>query len=138
MSETQVVVVSPEGELYAGKAGFVSLPGIAGELGILPGHTPLLTRLKPGAVHIRRTSGEDDFIYVAGGYAEIQPFTVTILADTAIRGKDLDEAKAMLARQQAEERLQNMKTNIDYAAAQAELAEAAAQLATLAKLRRGK
>jgi F-type H+-transporting ATPase subunit epsilon len=138
MSETQVVVVSPEGELYAGSAGLVTLPGIAGSLGILPGHTPLLTRLKPGAVHIKRVTGEDDFIYVAGGYAEIQPHSVTILADTAIRGKDLDEAKATAARQQAEERLQNIASNIDYALAQAELAEATAQLATLAQMRRGK
>ncbi|AMP07488.1 F0F1 ATP synthase subunit epsilon [Collimonas pratensis] len=138
MSETQVVVVSPEGELYAGSAGLVTLPGIEGSLGILPGHTPLLTRLKPGAVHIQRPSGEDDFIYVAGGYAEIQPHSVTILADTAIRGKDLDEAKATLARQQAEERLQNLHSDIDYALAQAELAQATAQLATLAQMRRGK
>ncbi|HWX02632.1 F0F1 ATP synthase subunit epsilon [Collimonas sp.] len=138
MSETQVVVVSPEGELYAGSAGLVTLPGIEGSLGILPGHTPLLTRLKPGAVHIKRPSGEDDFIYVAGGYAEIQPHSVTILADTAIRGKDLDEAKATLARQQAEERLQNLHSDIDYALAQAELAQATAQLATLAQMRRGK
>ncbi|AMP02159.1 ATP synthase F1, epsilon subunit [Collimonas arenae] len=138
MSETKVVVVSPEGELYAGSAGLVTLPGIAGSLGILPGHTPLLTRLKPGAVHIKRVSGEDDFIYVAGGYAEIQPYSVTILADTAIRGKDLDEAKATLARQQAEERLHNQTSNIDYALAQAELAEAVAQLSTLAQMRRGK
>jgi F-type H+-transporting ATPase subunit epsilon len=138
MSETQVVVVSPEGELYAGSAGLVTLPGIEGSLGILPGHTPLLTRLKPGAVHITRPSGEDDFIYVAGGYAEIQPHSVTILADTAIRGKDLDEAKAMQARQQAEERLQNLHSDIDYALAQAELAQATAQLATLAQMRRGK
>jgi len=83
-------------------------------------------------------TGEDDFIYVAGGYAEIQPHSVTILADTAIRGKDLDEAKATAARQQAEERLQNIASNIDYALAQAELAEATAQLATLAQMRRGK
>ncbi|MEO6918208.1 MAG: F0F1 ATP synthase subunit epsilon [Collimonas sp.] len=138
MSETQVVVVSPEGELYAGSAGLVTLPGIDGSLGILPGHTPLLTRLKPGAVHIKRPTGEDDFIYVAGGYAEVQPHTVTILADTAIRGKDLDEAKATLARQQAEERLQNLHSDIDYALAQAELAQATAQLATLAQMRRGK
>ncbi|AIY43923.1 ATP synthase epsilon chain [Collimonas arenae] len=138
MSETQVVVVSPEGELYAGSAGLVTLPGIEGSLGILPGHTPLLTRLRPGAVHIKRPSGEDDFIYVAGGYAEIQPHAVTILADTAIRGKDLDEAKATLARQKAEERLQNLHSDIDYALAQAELAQATAQLATLAQMRRGK
>lgn len=136
MSEIHVVVVSPEGQLYASAAAYISLPGIAGSLGILPGHTPLLTRLKPGIVHIKHHFNEDDFIYVASGYAEVQPVSVTVLVDTAIRSKDIDEAKAEQAKQEAEERLQNRSSDIDYARAQVELAEATAQLAVLARLRK--
>ena len=94
MATIQVDVVSAEAQIFSGPARFVALPGEAGELGILPGHTPLITRIKPGAVRIEDEAGNEDFVFVAGGILEVQPGTVTVLADTAIRGKDLDEAKA--------------------------------------------
>jgi len=108
-----------------------------GELGIYPRHTPLITRIKPGAVRILRADNdEEEFVFVAGGILEIQPGTVTVLADTAIRGHDLDEAKAVEARQLAEEAMKNAKTDIDFAAAQGEFATMAAQLAAIQKLRK--
>jgi F-type H+-transporting ATPase subunit epsilon len=131
-----VDVVSAEELIFSGEAEFVALPGEAGELGIYPQHTPLITRIKPGAVRIK-VAGRDDeeFVFVAGGILEVQPNGVTVLADTAIRGKDLDEAKAIAAKKAAEENLVNKDSKIDYAAAQAELATAIAQLAAIAKLR---
>ncbi|MCI3207059.1 MULTISPECIES: F0F1 ATP synthase subunit epsilon [Pandoraea] len=135
MATIHVDVVSAEEEIFSGKARFVALPGEAGELGILPGHTPLITRIKPGAVRIEDEAGNEDFVFVAGGILEVQPGTVTVLADTAIRGKDLDEAKANEAKRRAEEALSNKESNIEYATAQAELAEAMAQLAAISKLR---
>lgn len=135
MATIHVDVVSAEEEIFSGKARFVALPGEAGELGILPGHTPLITRIKPGAVRIEDEAGNEDFVFVAGGILEVQPDTVTVLADTAIRGKDLDEAKANEAKRRAEEALSNKESNIEYATAQAELAEAMAQLAAISKLR---
>ncbi|MFJ2995039.1 F0F1 ATP synthase subunit epsilon [Pandoraea sp. NPDC087047] len=135
MATIHVDVVSAEEEIFSGKARFVALPGEAGELGILPGHTPLITRIKPGAVRIEDEAGNEDFVFVAGGILEVQPDTVTVLADTAIRGKDLDEAKASEAKRRAEEALSNKESNIEYATAQAELAEAMAQLAAISKLR---
>ena len=136
MSTIHVDVVSAEASIFSGEAKFVALPGEAGELGILPKHTPLITRIKPGAVRIEKADGSEEFVFVAGGILEVQPNVVTVLADTAIRGHDLDEAKANEAKQRAEESLRNKDAAIDYAAAQAELASAVAQLAAIRKLRR--
>ena len=131
-----VDIVSAEEEIFSGLAEFVALPGESGELGILPGHMPLMTRIKPGAVRVKvQNQAEEELVFVAGGLLEVQPGLVTVLADTAIRGKDLDEAKALDAKKRAEEALQNQNAEIDYAAAQAELAEAIAQLAAIKKLR---
>jgi len=131
-----VDVVSAEEEIFSGEAEFVALPGEAGELGIYPKHTPLITRIRPGAVRIKMAGkAEDEFVFVAGGILEVQPNAVTVLADTAIRGHDLDEAKATEAKKLAEEALVNRESKIDYAAAQAELAVAIAQLAAIQKLR---
>ncbi|MES2016596.1 MAG: F0F1 ATP synthase subunit epsilon [Pseudomonadota bacterium] len=131
-----VDVVSAEELIFSGEAEFVALPGEAGELGIYPKHTPLITRIKPGAVRIKVAGqAEEEFVFVAGGILEVQPTGVTVLADTAIRGKDLDEAKAIAAKKAAEEQMVNKDSKIDYAQAQAELATAIAQLAAIAKLR---
>ena len=130
-----VDVVSAEELIFSGEARFVALPGEAGELGIFPRHTPLITRIKPGSVRIERADGSEEFVFVAGGILEVQPNRVTVLSDTAIRGKDLDESKATAARQQAEEALKNAKSEIDMARAQSELAVMAAQLAALRKYR---
>ena len=132
-----VDVVSAEESIFSGEAEFVVLPGEAGELGIYPQHTPLITRIKPGAVRIK-VAGQDDeeFVFVAGGILEVQPKTVTVLADTAIRGHDLDEAKALEAKKAAEEAMKNAKSDIDFAAAQSEFATMAAQIAAIAKLRK--
>ena len=131
-----VDVVSAEEQIFSGEAEFVALPGESGELGIYPMHTPLITRIRPGAVRIK-VAGRDDeeFVFVAGGILEVQPKGVTVLADTAIRGADLDEAKAQEAKRHAEELMLNKDSQIDYAKAQAELAAAIAQLAAIAKLR---
>lgn len=132
-----VDVVSAEELIYSGPAEFVALPGEAGELGIYPMHTPLITRIRPGAVRIKVPGqAEDEFVFVAGGILEVQPNNVTVLADTAIRGHDLDEAKAAEAKKLAEEALANRGSEIDYAKAQAELAAAVAQLAAIEKLRK--
>ena len=137
MPTLQVDVVSAEESIFSGEAKFVALPGEMGELGILPRHTPLITRIKPGAVRIKRADdGEEEFVFVAGGILEVQPGTVTVLADTAIRGHDLDEAKALEARQQAAEAMKNAKSDIDFAAAQSEFATMAAQIAAISKLRK--
>ena len=137
MATIQVDVVSAEENIFSGEAKFVALPGESGELGILPRHTPLITRIKAGAVRIQRAdNGEEEFVFVAGGILEIQPGKVTVLADTAIRGRDLDEAKALEARKQAEQAMKNAKTDVDFAKAQGEFATMAAQIAAIAKLRR--
>jgi F-type H+-transporting ATPase subunit epsilon len=134
-----VDVVSAESLIFSGEAEFVALPGEAGELGIYPKHTPLITRIKPGAVRIKVVGREEEeFVFVAGGLLEVQPNAVTVLADTAIRGHDLDEAKALEAKKMAEELMVNKDSKIDYAKAQAELATAIAQLAAIAKLRHKK
>jgi F-type H+-transporting ATPase subunit epsilon len=134
-----VDVVSAEEQIFAGEAEFVALPGEAGELGIYPQHTPLITRIRPGAVRIKVPGqAEDEFVFVAGGILEVQPNAVTVLADTAIRGKDLDEAKALEAKKQAEEAMVNKESKVDYAKAQAELAAAIAQLAAIQRLRQPK
>lgn len=131
-----VDVVSAESLIFSGEAEFVALPGEAGELGIYPKHTPLITRIRPGAVRIKVVGrDEEEFVFVAGGLLEVQPNAVTVLADTAIRGHDLDEAKALEAKKMAEEQLVNKESKIDYAKAQAELATAIAQLAAIARLR---
>ena len=131
-----VDVVSAEEQIFSGEAEFVALPGEAGELSIYPKHTPLITRIRPGAVPIQVPGqAEDEFVFVAGGILEVQPNAITVLADTAIRGKDLDEAKAMEAKKLAEEALSNKESKIDYAKAQAELSAAIAQLAAIQKLR---
>jgi len=137
MATLHVDVVSAEESIFSGEAKFVALPGENGELGILPRHTPLITRIKPGAVRIQRAdNNEEEFVFVAGGILEVQPGTVTVLADTAIRGKDLDEAKASEAKKMAEEAMRNAKNDIDLAAAQGEFAAMAAQLAAIQKLRK--
>ena len=135
MSTIQVEVVSAEEAIFSGRAKFVALPGEAGELGILPGHVPLITRIKPGAVRIEKADGDEEFVFVAGGILEVQPKVVTVLSDTAIRGHDLDEAKANEARKSAEEALKNAKSDVDLAKATSELAVMAAQLAALRKYR---
>ena len=131
-----VDVVSAEEQIYSGEAEFVVLPGEAGELGIYPRHTPLITRIKPGTVRIKpEGGGEEELIFVAGGILEVQPKVVTVLADTAIRGQDLDEAKALEAQKRAEEAMHDRSGKMEYAKAAAELAEAAAQIAAIRKLR---
>ncbi len=135
MSTILVDVVSAEESIFSGEARFVALPGEAGELGIFPRHTPLITRIRPGAVRIERPDGTEEFVFVAGGVLEVQPDRVTVLSDTAIRGKDLDEAKANEARKAAEEAVKNAKSDIDLAKAQSELAVMAAQIAALRKYR---
>ena len=136
MSTIQVEVVSAEGAIFSGAARFLTLPGEMGELGVLPGHTPLITRIKPGTVHIQRETGEEELVFIAGGILEVQPHQVTVLADTALRGHDLDEAKALEAKRLAEEAMANRTSDIDFAHAQSEFAIAAAQLAAIAKLRK--
>lgn len=132
-----VDVVSAEESIFSGLAEFVVLPGEVGELGIYPGHMPLMTRIKPGAVRLKLQGQErEELIFVAGGILEVQPGLVTVLADTAIRGHDLDEAKAMEAKKKSEEAMVNRSSELDYARAQAELAEAVAQLAAIQRLRK--
>lgn len=130
-----VDIVSAEKEIYSGTADIVFAPLVTGEVGILPRHAPLLARMKPGEVRVRSANNEDMSFYVSGGLLEVQPYVVTVLADTAQRARDLDEAAALKAKERAEEALRNRKTDIDYAKAQAELAEAIAQLRAIQKLR---
>lgn len=131
-----VDVVSAEEEIFSGEAEFVALPGESGELGIYPMHTPLITRIRPGSVRIKVPGkSEEELVFVAGGILDVQPDSVTVLAETAIRGHDLDEAKASEAKKQAEEALSNKSAKIDYAKAQAELAAAIAQLQAITKMR---
>ncbi|HEX2797848.1 MAG TPA: F0F1 ATP synthase subunit epsilon [Immundisolibacter sp.] len=132
----QVDVVSAEASIFSGQAKFVALPGEAGELGILPRHTPLITRIRPGAVRIELADGSEELVFVAGGILEVQPGAVTVLADTAVRAHDLDEAAAQEARQRAEAAMENRQGDFEYATASAELAEAMAQLQTIQRLRR--
>lgn len=132
----QVDVVSAEEAIFSGEADFVVLPGEAGELGIYPNHTPLITRIRPGAVRIQKAGNAgEELVFVAGGILEVQPKVVTVLADTAIRGADLDEAKALEAQKRAEEARAKAKDKAEVATVEAELAELAAQLAAIRKLR---
>ena len=131
-----VDVVSAESSIFSGEAEFVVLPGEAGELGIYPRHTPLITRIKPGAVRILKPGGEEEFVFVAGGILEVQPKLITVLADTAIRGHDLDEAKANEAIKKAEEARRSAKDKQEIAVVEGELSMLAAQLAAIRKLRK--
>ena len=131
MNTIHVDVVSAEESIFSGEARFVALPGEAGELGIFPRHTPLITRIKAGSVRIEQADGSEEFIFVAGGILEVQPDCVTVLSDTAIRGKDLFDEKVNEAKLAAQEAIKNAKTDIDLAKATAELAMMAAQMAAL-------
>ena len=136
MSTIHVDVVSAEEAIFSGEAEFVVLPGEAGELGIYPRHTPLITRIKPGVVRIRQSgAAEEDQVFVAGGILEVQPNVVTVLADTAIRAKDLDEAKASESLRAAEEARKNATSDLEIAKVEAEISALAAQLAAIKKLR---
>ena len=135
MNTIRVDVVSAEELIFSGDAKFVALPGEGGELGILPKHTPLITRIKPGSVRIETADGKEEFVFVAGGLLEVQPDQVTVLSDTAVRGQDLDEQKANEAKLAAEEALKNAKSELDFARASSELAIMAAQIAALRKYR---
>jgi F-type H+-transporting ATPase subunit epsilon len=135
-STIQCEVVSAEKAIYSGAVEMVIAPGVVGELGIAPGHTPLLTQLEPGPVRLIMKSGEEDIFYVSGGMMEVQPRVVTILADTALRADDMDESEALKAKELAKEALTNKKSEIDYSTATAHLAEAAAQLRTLQQIRK--
>ena len=138
MNTIHVDVVSAEESIFSGAARFVALPGEAGELGMYPRHTPLITRIRPGSVRIERADRKEEFVFVAGGLLEVQPDCVTVLSDTAVRGKDLDEEKANEAKRAAEEALKNAKSDLDLAKAQSELAIMAAQIAALRKFRQKK
>jgi F-type H+-transporting ATPase subunit epsilon len=138
MNTIHVDVVSAEESIFSGEAKFVALPGEAGELGIYPRHTPLITRIKAGSVRIEKADGSEEFIFVAGGILEVQPNCVTVLSDTAVRGKDLDDEKANEAMAAAKEALDNAKGEIDVAKAQSELFVMAAQIAALRKYRQKK
>jgi F-type H+-transporting ATPase subunit epsilon len=131
-----VDIVSAEAEIFSGTAKMVHASGEMGDLGILPRHAPLLTKLKPGEVRVERADGEEEFYYVSGGMLEIQPHCITVLADTAIRAKDLDEAAAKQAKEQAEQALRDKQGEIELAQAERELAEAMAQLQAIQKLRK--
>jgi F-type H+-transporting ATPase subunit epsilon len=133
----QVDIVSAEESFFSGPAEFVAAPAILGEVGIYPRHAPMLTRIKPGSVRVKRAMSDvEELIYVSGGILEVQPDVVTVLADLAIRGEDLDEAKAQEAKRRAEEAMKNRNGTMEFAKAEAELAEAVAQLMAIDKLRK--
>lgn len=135
----RVDVVSAEEEIFSGQAEFIAAPASAGEVGIYPHHAPMITTIKPGALRIKLPdTAEENLIFISGGMLEVQPGWVTVLADTAIRGHDLDEAKALAAKAAAEEAMKNKASDMDYAKAQAELAEAVAQIQAINKLRKTK
>ena len=136
MATIHVDIVSAEGEIFSGEASMVFVPAIMGDIGIAPRHAPLLTTLRPGEVRVQTPAGEEQFFYVSGGAIEIQPHVVTVLADTALRAHDLDEAAALAAKQRAEEALRNRSDAMDTAKLQAELAQAAAQIRAIEKLRK--
>ena len=138
MNTIHVDVVSAEESIFSGEARFLALPGEAGELGIYPRHTPLISRIKAGSVRIEMADGSEEFVFVAGGILEVQPDRVTVLSDTAIRGKDLDDEKANAAKVAAQEAVKNAKTDLDLAKATSELAVMAAQIAALRKYRQKK
>ena len=131
-----VNIVSAEAEIFSGTVQGVFAPAVMGEVGIFPRHTQMLTQLKPGEVRVVKENGDEDFFYVSGGMLEVQPHVVTVLADTAVRAKDLDEAKAVEAKNRAEQALKDRKSDMDYARAEAELADAIAKLQTIQRMRR--
>ena len=135
MATIHVDIVSAEGEIHSGDAQMVFAPAKMGEIGIAPRHAPLLTALKPGEVRVEGTDGEEHFFYITGGMLEVQPFQVTVLADTALRGDQLDEAAALAARQEAEKALEGVSDEVDIAKARAELAEAEARYRAAEKLK---
>ena len=135
-SSIHLDVVSSEEDIFSGEVAFVAALSTEGELGIMPRHAPLLARLQPGEVRVRMPGGEEQFFFVSGGLLEVQPKAVTILADTAVRARDIDEAAAQQAKQRAEDALRNRGSEVDYATAQTELAAAAAQLRALQNLRK--
>lgn len=136
MSTIHVDIVSAEREIFAGEAEAVFAPAMLGEVGIMPGHAAMLTQLRPGEVRVQLKGGEQQAFYVSGGMLEVQPRMLTVLSDTALRAHDLDEAAVLKAKQEAEEALKDRSGKIDFAKAQAELAELAAQLQTIQRLRR--
>ena len=135
MASIQVDIVSAEQEIWSGTGTMVFAPGEVGELGIAPGHTPLITKLNPGDVRVIGEDGEEQFIFVSGGILEVQPHVITILSDTAVRGDDLDESAALEAKKKAEDALADGAAEMDYAQAKAELANAIAQIRSIEKLR---
>ncbi len=135
-STIKIEVVSAEESIFSGHAEFIVAPALMGEVGIYPRHTPMLTTIKPGALRIQVAGQEEQLIFVSGGILEVQPGMVTVLADTAIRGHDLDEAKALETKRLAEETLKSNASEVNYALAQAELAESIAQLQAISKLRK--
>ena len=135
MATLQCNVVSAKETIYSGEISMLIATGVEGEVGVLPGHIPFITLLKPGTMQIKTSSGNDEMVYVSGGVLEVQPHLVTVLADTAVRANDLDEAKILEARRHAEQTLQNQKADIDTSAALAALAESLAQLQTLQKFK---
>ena len=136
MATIHVDIVSAEGEIFSGEASMVFAPAVMGDIGIAPRHAPLLTTLKPGEVRVQTPAGDEQFFYVSGGAIEIQPHLVTVLADTAVRANDLDEAAALQAKQRAEEALRDRGDKIEVAEAQAELARAVAQIKAIERLRK--
>ena len=135
MATLQCNVVSAKETIYSGEISMLIATGVEGEVGILPGHIPFITLLKPGTMQIKTSNGNEEMVYVSGGVLEVQPHLVTVLADTAVRANDLDEAKILEARRHAEQTLQNQKADIDTSAALAALAESLAQLQTLKKFK---
>ena len=135
MATLQCNVVSAKETIYSGEISMLIATGVEGEVGILPGHIPFITLLKPGTMQIKTSNGNDEMVYISGGVLEVQPHLVTVLADTAVRAHDLDEAKILEARRHAEQTLQNQKADIDISAALAALAESLAQLQTLQKFK---
>ncbi len=135
-STIQAVIVSAEKLLFSGQVTKLTVTGIMGEMGILPQHAPLLTALKPGQVHLNRPTGEEEIIYISGGMLEVQPHIATILADTAIRAHDLDEAAALEAKERAEELLTHQISELEFSKATAELAQAIAQIKAIQDLRK--
>jgi F-type H+-transporting ATPase subunit epsilon len=136
MATIHVDIVSAEGDIFKGEAAMVFAPAVMGELGIAPRHAPLLTNLKPGEIRVQTPDGQEQSFYVSGGAMEVQPHLVTVLADTAIRAKDLDEAAALQTKQRAEEALRDRKDHVSIAEAQSELARIAAQVKLIEKLRK--
>lgn len=135
MKSMQVDIVSAETEIFSGQVAHLVVSGLLGELGIYPGHTQLVTALKPGSVRLVKPDGEDEVLYISGGILEVQPTLITLLADTAVRAADLDEVAALEAKQRAEHALSDKQADIDYAKATIELAQAVAQLQAIAKLK---